>query len=152
MNFEVFSFIHRVNITLIKQKLQEKAIQFSLNREDFSNSPYNVICATLDKRGSILSIGFNSYTKTHTLQKHYATKVKLFYKEYLHAEISALVKTQNKVHSVMVLRVTQTGKIANAKPCPVCMMALVEAGVKTVFYSNQDESMEYLSLEYKRYT
>lgn len=39
-----------------------------------------------DKRGRVLSIGKNSYVKTHPLQAHHANKVGLGDKLYLHMQ------------------------------------------------------------------
>ena len=44
-----------------------------------------------DKRGNILSIGYNSYTKSHPYQAKLAALVDEPYKIYLHAEIQAIV-------------------------------------------------------------
>ncbi len=135
-----------MNIEKIKNKLYKKLSFFAINRTDISSSPYHVICGALTKRGRIISIGFNSYVKTHSLQKHYAVKNDLIHKEFLHAEISAIIKAKNKIHSVMILRKPNIDKLCNARPCPICRMALKEAGVKNVFFSNTKGEMEFMEL------
>lgn len=95
----------------------------------------NITAIAYDKRGRILAIGKNSYTKTHTLQSHYATKVGQPAKVFLHAEIDALIRARGRsIHRILVLRSTAQG-FGNAKPCAVCALALQEFGVQVVEYS-----------------
>jgi len=90
-----------------------------------------------DKRGRILSIGKNSYTKTHPIQASHAKRVGLPEKIYLHAEVDALVRCKDlsKVDSITVMRVGKNSKYLNAKPCPVCMSALEAANIKNIFHT-----------------
>lgn len=89
-----------------------------------------------NKRGRILSEGTNSYIKTHPTQQHYATKVNLPDKNFLHAEMAAMVKIRNGTpHSIYVARVDAHNEPCIAKPCPVCYLAIREAGIKEVFYT-----------------
>lgn len=81
-----------------------------------------------------MSIGKNSYIKTHPRQAYYAEKVGLPSKIFLHAEIHAIVKCKNieKAHKIVVLRFDSTGNPVNAKPCPVCESAIKETGIKVI--------------------
>lgn len=87
-----------------------------------------------DKRGRVLSVGQNSYTKTHTLQAHHATKVGMPDKVYLHAEVHAITRLFDltKAHKIFVARWDKQGKPLNAKPCPVCMSAIRSAGIEHI--------------------
>lgn len=87
-----------------------------------------------DKRGRVLSVGKNSYIKTHPLQAKYAHKVGLPEKQYLHAEIAAIVRCRDlqKAHRIEVLRVGRDGSLLLAKPCPVCQTAIKAAGIKNI--------------------
>lgn len=87
-----------------------------------------------DKRGKVLSIGKNSFVKTHPLQKRHADMVGLPEKKYLHAEMSAIIKCKaiDKAHKIVVYRFAKDGKEANARPCPVCMSAINAAGIKHI--------------------
>jgi len=87
-----------------------------------------------DKRGRVLSIGKNSYIKTHPLQAKYANKVGLPEKQYLHAEIAAIVRCRDlaKAHRIEVLRVGRNGSLLLAKPCPVCQTAIEAAGIRNI--------------------
>lgn len=90
-----------------------------------------------DRKGRVLSIGKNSYVKTHTLQAFHAEKVGLPDKQYLHAEIHAITKCKDlsKAHRILVTRYGKKGQPLIAKPCPVCQSALEAAGIKLVEYT-----------------
>lgn len=90
-----------------------------------------------DKRGRVLSVGENSYTKTHPKQAKLAARAGLPEKEYLHAEVAALVRCRNldKAYKIVVTRINKKGKFANAKPCPICSLAIQEAGIQVVEWS-----------------
>jgi deoxycytidylate deaminase len=90
-----------------------------------------------DKRGYVLSIGNNSYTKTHPLQSFYATKSGLPEKVYLHAEIDAIAKCRDlsKAHSIEVIRVSPSGSYLKAAPCPICQSAISNTNIKKVFHT-----------------
>ena len=79
-----------------------------------------------DKRGNILSIGKNSYVKSHTIQAKYAKKVGKHEAIYLHAEIHAITRCSNlkDAHKIAVFRYNADGTPANAKPCPICEAAI----------------------------
>jgi deoxycytidylate deaminase len=95
----------------------------------------HVITAIIyDKRGRIISIGKNSYIKTHPKQAYHAKLVGLPEKQYRHAEIDAIIRCKklDKAHKIIVSRLTKGGKYGNAKPCPICVSAIKEAGIKQV--------------------
>lgn len=87
-----------------------------------------------DKRGRVLSLGQNNYVKTHPLQKMHAERVGEPYKQYIHAEIAAIVKCSNlkKAHRISIFRFNLDGTPALAKPCPVCLSAIEAAGIKHI--------------------
>jgi len=90
-----------------------------------------------DKRGRVLSIGRNSYTKTSTYQKFHAEKVGLPDKIYLHAEISAIIKLRDyqKPYKMFVSRLMKDGSFGNAKPCPICQSAIEASGINAVEFT-----------------
>ena len=90
-----------------------------------------------DKKGRVLSIGQNSYSKTHPLMRVYGKKVGILYKDYIHAEIASIVKCSNlnKAHSIHVFRYSRDGRAMNAKPCLICQSAIAAAGIKHVYWS-----------------
>jgi len=87
-----------------------------------------------DKKGRILSIGKNSYVKTHPKQALHAARVGRPEKVFLHAEMDAIIRCRDltKAHRILVSRVSRKGKYANAKPCPICQDAINEAGIGEV--------------------
>lgn len=86
-------------------------------------------------KGKVVSVGNNSYTKTHPQQKVNASIVGESYKEYLHAELSALVKARRPIDHLFVFRRNSSGQYRSAKPCPICLIAIHQAKIKTVTHS-----------------
>lgn len=120
-------------IVAIVSKLIEKLKQLALSAAPHQTGRYRVACAVLDKKDRILAIGQNSYSKTHPTQKRHAVNVGEEHKEYLHAEISALVKIRNgEPYKITVVRVGANGSLLNAKPCKICAAAIKEAGIKII--------------------
>ena len=54
---------------------------------------YSITAIIYDRRGAVLSLGKNSYHKTHPLQAHYAAVAGEPHKMFLHAEIDAIIQT-----------------------------------------------------------
>jgi tRNA(Arg) A34 adenosine deaminase TadA len=113
-----------------------------------SGKNYHVYCTVIDRKGVVLSRGVNSYQKTHPLQGRMAEKCGTPDRQYLHAEIAGLVKTKAKPFAVVVVRVNRTGDFKMARPCPICMMALKEAGVQWIGYSGRDGMMNIEEIPY----
>lgn len=90
----------------------------------------------LDRKGKVISAGHNK-RKTHPLQARHAKRQSENEKIYLHAEIAALVKCREQPHTVVVCRLRKHG-IGLAKPCPICIEAMYEAGVQVVKYSTNE--------------
>ncbi len=97
---------------------------------------YYVLCASLDNHNNIISLGKNSYQKTHPLQKRLAKKCGNGNRSYLHAEIASLVKNRQKPFSIIVIRMTIKGIVRMARPCNICTLALREAQVRYMYYSD----------------
>lgn len=95
---------------------------------------FDITAIIYDKRGNILSIGKNSYIKTHTLQAHYAKKVGEDHKIFLHAEIHAITKCRrlNEAHRMVITRYHVDGSPAYAHPCKICTEAIKQSGIKII--------------------
>jgi deoxycytidylate deaminase len=93
----------------------------------------NITAIIYDKKGRILSVGKNSYIKTHPKQAKLAQRVGLPKKEYLHSEVAAIIRCRDisKAYRIVVYRTNKDG-YANAEPCPICKLAIKEAGIKQV--------------------
>lgn len=87
-----------------------------------------------DRKGRVLSVGQNSYIKTHPLQAAHAKKVGRSEKVFLHAEIHAIVRCRDlkKAHKIFISRWDAQGNPVIAKPCPVCMSAITAAGIQQI--------------------
>lgn len=94
----------------------------------------NITAIIYDRKGRIISMGKNSYVKTHPLQAKFANQVGLHEKIFLHAEVDALVKLKDwkKAHKIVVTRFGNSGEPLLAKPCPVCQRAIEMAGINYI--------------------
>lgn len=85
-----------------------------------------------NRKGHVIAVGKNSYSKTHPMQAEYAIKNGLPSKVFLHAEIAALVKCRETPYRIKIERYDKKGNPKLAKPCPICEMAILESGIKIV--------------------
>lgn len=88
-----------------------------------------------DKRGRVLAIGANSYSKSHPKQAEFAKAAGRDRAIYLHAEIAAIIKLrdkQSKAHRIFIERYGKNGEPLLAKPCEICCLALEMAGIKII--------------------
>lgn len=86
-----------------------------------------------DRKGRLLSVGVNSYIRTHPLQARYALLAGKPDAIYIHAEIAALLRARtNVVHRIVVKRFNSKGIPVLAAPCPICQLALRDWGVQIV--------------------
>jgi len=94
----------------------------------------NMTAIIYDKRGKVISVGQNSYVKTHPLQAKYAAIAGMPDRQFLHAEIHAIVKCKDltRAYKIFVSRWDRNGRPALAKPCPVCISAIEAAGIEVV--------------------
>ena len=99
---------------------------------------YKIAAIITDRKGNILSIGVNSYSKTHPRQAYYADKVGKSRKIFLHAEMDALIKCKGKPYAIYIARVNNKGEERLAAPCTICQMAIQDAGLKEVHYTVSD--------------
>lgn len=95
---------------------------------------HHVTAIIYDKKGRVLSIGNNSYIKTHPLQAHHANQVGQYHKIYLHAEIHAITRCRDitLAHRIEVFRYNKAGQPVTAAPCEVCQSALKATSIKII--------------------
>ena len=95
---------------------------------------HEITAVISDKRGRVLSVGQNSYIKTHPLMAYHGHKVGQPYRQYIHAEVHAITKCLDlkKAHKISVFRYNALGQPVLAKPCAVCQSAILAAGIKEV--------------------
>jgi len=107
-----------------------------------SNLKQEITAIIYDKRGKVLSIGKNSYIKSHSLQAKYASKVGEHDKIFLHAEIDAIIKCRNidKAHRIFISRPLRSGGYGLAKPCKICQHAIETiTPIKIIEWSEKQE-------------
>ena len=127
-------------------------------KSDFK--PFKLGCV-ITYKGRIIGRGHNS-NKSHPLQKEYNRKYRHFncargefIKDSIHAEIAAINSIPyttgknvdwNKVN-VYVYRICPGKKYGygNARPCPACMHAIADLGIKNVYYTDE-LGLSYLEL------
>ncbi len=99
-----------------------------------SKKRFSVTAVIYDKRGNVLSMGKNSYVKTHPIQADHARRAGEPHKIYLHAEIDAIIKCPDifKAHKLVVFRFAEDGSPANARPCCVCAGAISKTPIKII--------------------
>jgi deoxycytidylate deaminase len=92
----------------------------------------DIRATTYDKRGRVISIAKNSYTKTHPIQARHASKTDQDYRIYLHAEILAIIRAKGKpIHKIRIEKQNRT-ELKLMKPCSICLLAIKEAGIKVI--------------------
>lgn len=94
--------------------------------------------AILLNKNRVVATATNLESKSHPLQARFAERVGLGEKIYLHAEIAALVKCREECDTIIVARVNPQHKLRMAKPCPICSLALKEAGISNIHYTTND--------------
>lgn len=112
-----------------------KSCKMARNLQD--KQQYKVAAVITDRQGNILSVGTNSYKKTHTLQAHYATLVGEPKRMFRHAEIHAISRLPrgSKPWAIYVSRMNRNGEFSIAKPCPICAFAIKNTGIKNVHFT-----------------
>lgn len=87
-----------------------------------------------DKRGRVLSIGQNSYVKTHPLQAYHAKRVGKEEAVFLHAEIHAITRCVNldRAHKISIFRYNKKGRPVPAAPCKICVSAIEATSIKVI--------------------
>jgi tRNA(Arg) A34 adenosine deaminase TadA len=90
-----------------------------------------------DRKGRVLSIGYNSYVKTHPMQARLAMAAGEPDRTFLHAEVHAIVRCRDlqKAHRIFVSRWDSQGRPKLAKPCTICQSAIKAAGIKHIFHT-----------------
>lgn len=121
---------------------------FSLARNVAANSPYGKIRhgAVLTKGGSIINASFNkdNYTsfgsRFRSPLRGHAT---------VHAELGCILGLPRDVTSgtdLYVCRINRKGEFRFSKPCSMCHEALKHVGVKRVYYTTSDNTVEMYKL------
>lgn len=124
MNVEYF-----INLAIIESRKSEGDTQIG--------------CVITDKKGRILSRGYNKIKKSHPVQAKYASDTNLPEKIFLHAEIDALIKLKEPPHTIYVGRRNKNGEYAIAKPCSICSAAIKDTPIMRVVYTINGSIEDY---------
>ena len=115
-----------------ENKILDIAVDIARNLID---QRYRMAAVITNKRNKILSIGWNSYSKSHPTQFLWAKNVNPE-KIWLHAEMSAIIRCKEGMpYAIYVARVNRKGEARLAKPCEICEMAIMDVGIKKVVYT-----------------
>ena len=121
---------------------------FELARNMAHNSPYGKIRhgALLAKGGSILNASFNKENfssfgaRFRTHDRGHAT---------VHAEIGAILgmsRSSTTGSDVYVCRINKDGEFRYSKPCSMCHEAMKHVGIKRVYYTTNEDTIEMYKL------
>jgi len=104
------------------------------------NSPapqHKVACACYDKRGRLVSTAWNMPQKSHPIQAQYARRAGMEKRINLHAEILALIRAKDDVHTIQIVRTSRTGLPKASFPCKICMGYILDTNVREVVFHNK---------------
>jgi deoxycytidylate deaminase len=107
---------------------------------------YTMTAYIKDKKGNVLSVGKNSYIKTHPVMFKLGKQVgyKLGERINLHAEIDAINKCKNlsKAYSIEIFNYSESkDKYLPSKPCAICTLAISKTPIKFIKYFEDDEQI-----------
>ncbi len=97
-------------------------------------SDYSIrVGAVIVKNGKVISVGFNKTLKRNSLRKYNGYIVRS-----IHAELHAILKANTDLTGaeIFVFSKKKDGEFRKSRPCNVCMSAIIEAGIKKVYYTD----------------
>lgn len=99
-----------------------------------------------DKKDRVLSIGKNSYIKTHPLMLKYAQRIGHFNckETKIHAEIDAIAKCVelDRAHTIEIYRYSNySQRYLMSKPCKICHSGILCTPIKYVKYFNENSEL-----------
>lgn len=116
--------------------MNDRAIERALSLAWMNTHNKKLGCVALNGRGHIISEAQNSRTKTHPKQYHYAKKAQCPSRVFLHAEMRAIILAKQQIDELIVCRYDKRGNLCNSKPCEICQLAIEEAEISRVWYTN----------------
>lgn len=130
---------------IIFGKRDIRYFKLAKSASEMSDFGKQAIGAVITYKGHVVSSAWNT-SRTSPLQKHYNQFRRMQggnIQHKLHAEIHALSKIKNldidpRKLNIYVYREHKSGIRACAKPCPSCQKALIDAGIKNVYYTDED--------------
>lgn len=108
------------------------------------SSNHNIrVGAVLVSGKEIISVGVNSTTKSHPLQKYYNDMYRGFtvpIHNNIHAELDAILKYRRMrivlpKLKIYIARINRSDQLLAGKPCPACFAAIKDNLISTIVYS-----------------
>ena len=114
-------------------KMLDKVFEFAKTSNHY---PFKLACFVTDKKLRIISKAVNMM-KTHPKVKQYNENDENDY--FLHAEVSAIVKSKSEGDYLFVSIYIRDGHIGMSKPCEICERIIKEdTNISKVFYTIND--------------
>lgn len=101
--------------------------------------------AVLVRGGRLLNVASNNSKYTSFAARFLPAHIAATH----HAELAALLnmpRTLTAGSDIYVVRINRSGELRNSKPCPMCQAAAKFCGVRRVFYTTDDGSVESMRL------
>jgi len=126
------------------------SIFFLKKKEEIVLPKYSLTAIIKDKKNKIISIGKNSYIKTHPKMVKLANKIGKYNsrKVFIHAEIDAIIKCNNldKAYTIEIYRVDKSQtKYLCSRPCILCSYGIAETPIKKILFCNEKGEFEITS-------
>jgi deoxycytidylate deaminase len=120
-------------------KFQRKAIEVILDEELNTINKQKIVAFVLNQKGHVLTVGWNSYIKTHPKQKEASILFGEVHKQYLHAEVCALTrlnkKQLGKQSAIVIIRLDSKNNLLPSCPCRICASVIHTYNIKTIIHS-----------------
>lgn len=126
-------------LNTVPKKFQ-RSFQVCIDMAKQNPDKFKLCCITMNKSGHITSMSFQSNTKSHPLQYHFAKKANKIEKIYLHAEIRTLIKAPKNPYAMLVVRVDLHDNLVNSRPCSICQLAISQVtSLKYCYYTDNNQ-------------
>ena len=109
----------------------------------------NLTAIIYDKRGRVISIGKNSYEKTHPSMLYFGRLVGQLKRPYLHAEISAITRCAqlDRAYLIEVYRINSKGEYVSSCPCEICASAISRTNIRYVKFFDIHNELKVVTVE-----
>lgn len=140
-----------------RSPLKKSILQQAISVAMASDAPTKMGAILLDKRNRVISAGVNSYEITHTQQFYAAVMAANKYnqpslkkKQYLHCEISTLLKARKPGHKIVICRIGGHGgkELRESFCCPICYTYIIKncPTIKEIHWSTNDQEFVYTKI------
>lgn len=124
-------------------KLDERFTKLAYELALTSEHEITRVGAVLVANKSIISVGVNSATKSHPLQKMYNEfrNFEVEIRHLIHAEMECIIKYKKLSEDISdlkmyIARIRKNGSLVPGYPCAACKQALKEHGIKSIVHSS----------------